>query len=1078
MMATRDELNFVIDRAVDKPEWKGVTFHGEQPLIQGGELNELQTIARARTRRIGNLIANDGDRIAGALAIVDIEAAAVTLEAGEIYIAGDVLTVEAQVLDPVSMVGLVEIGVRLIKSELTDEEYPQLKGQVPGSDAEGEPGAAREIWSLTWGLVDDGGDGDFYRVYSLQDGAIIDQTPPPALEGVTAAIAQYDRVRGNYIVSGCRVTALGKDGTKQYFSIEQGEANIQGRKRTRFAALRIGHEEDFEVAAVPGETHVIASSDPTTLTVAYAPIAEVSQVLIEKEKTVQITRGTIANGVDGLPDNSVTSIISVVQGGTTYVRGTDYQLTAGGVDWQLPGAEPAESTTYNVTYRYRAVVVPDAFDATSITVSGSAAGGQAILAYTYKLPRIDLICLDKDGFPAYVNGVPGSTLEPQSPADLLKLAEVHNDWFGTPTVVNNGTFAPTYDELARRWAHMENMTRMLQLSLLEAQAVRRDNARVRNTFVDPFLDDSNRDAGEPQNAAVFGGLLQLPIASTFYTAPLSGPVLLDYVEEVIIAQEAQSGCEPINPYQNFNPMPGAMELSPQADYWTVSTTEWASPETEEFQRGTRWDGGPLQTVDESTRSLGSRTEQAEFMRSISVTATIKGLSEGEQLAELTFDGRDVKPAGVQTADAQGEIEVAFTIPEGVTTGTKQVFAKSAAGLEAWAAFTAEGSINVETLQRVTSISIWQRGVVDLVEQSSSDGFTNWSQRGGGGSGEGGNTGDSDPQAQTFTPAETRQVIGVDFKLCAIGGEENSILVNQVTVENGDPTSDIVSEGFVPMAGAAVGWKGARYRLPVLTESDREHAFVIKTDDGVHAVAEATLGALDVVNQRYITAQPYTVGVRLSSSNAKSWTPHQNSDLTFRLIAARYTQTTKTVDLGSHALVNCSDLQVRAGVFVPSGDCSVTFEIERTNGVIYRLTAGQVLSLDEYITESVQLRAVLRGTEKLSPILFAPVILIAGEIAQSATYISKAFKIGANVRLTDYFRAFLPPGAGASVHYDQADDNWVELPLTETEALFENHWSDRRHEASGVSAVEGRVKITLTGGPDARPLIGDQAAAIY
>ena len=113
---------------------------------------------------------------------------------------------------------------------------------------------------------------------------------------MSAAIAQYDRVRGNYIVSGCRVTALGKDGAKQYFSIEQGEANIQGRKRTRFAALRIGHEEDFEVSAVPGETHTIASSAATKINVTYAPIAEVTQVLIEKEKTVQITRGTITNG--------------------------------------------------------------------------------------------------------------------------------------------------------------------------------------------------------------------------------------------------------------------------------------------------------------------------------------------------------------------------------------------------------------------------------------------------------------------------------------------------------------------------------------------------------------------------------------------------------------------------------------------------------------------------------------------------------------------------------------------------------------------------------------------------------------
>ncbi|MBX8828416.1 hypothetical protein, partial [Ochrobactrum sp. SFR4] len=81
--------------------------------------------------------------------------------------------------------------------------------------------------------------------------------------------------------------------------------------------------------------------------------------------------------------------------------------------------------------------------------------------------------------------------------------------------------------------------------------------------------------------------------------------------------------------------------------------------------------------------------------------------------------------------------------------------------------------------------------------------------------------------------------------------------------------------------------------------------------------------------------------------------------------------TKVVDLGTIDLNNCSDLQIRAAVELPSQACSVVFEVERTNGTIYKLLPYQLLELTEYITETVKLRAILTGTSKLSPVLFAP-----------------------------------------------------------------------------------------------------------
>ncbi|WP_375643886.1 hypothetical protein, partial [Bartonella sp. AP83NXGY] len=83
---------------------------------------------------------------------------------------------------------------------------------------------------------------------------------------------------------------------------------------------------------------------------------------------------------------------------------------------------------------------------------------------------------------------------------------------------------------------------------------------------------------------------------------------------------------------------------------------------------------------------------------------------------------------------------------------------------------------------------------------------------------------------------------------------------------------------------------------------------------------------DKDSQRYVSSHPYVTGPRFSSVNAQSWSAHQDEALAFRVLAARYRQTEKMVDLGTFDLVDCSDLQVRAAVELPSSDCSVIFEI--------------------------------------------------------------------------------------------------------------------------------------------------------
>ncbi|MBU2533331.1 MAG: DUF4815 domain-containing protein [Alphaproteobacteria bacterium] len=1053
-----------IDRAIGKRNWRGVLHYDGQRILQIGELNEAQTIARSHARRVGNLIARDGDRYSGAEAVVDQDAGTVTLTAGEIYIDGDVFPVAEATLADVQMEGRVEIGVRLLTAWITHEDDPELLGQAEGALEEGEPGAAREVASLVWALPDDGGDGQFAAVYLLIDGTLVDQAAPPILSEIQQSLSVYDYgAHGHYIVEGCSVAALGKTGDAQVFAIEAGEANIHGFKRRREAGLRLTHVEDFDVIAVPGETHAIASAGAEVLTMSAAPIAEVTSIFLTKQKTATVTRGVTANGEDALPDTSLVAIIEVTQGATTFVADTDHTLSGNNVSWAPAGAEPAGGSSYDVTYWYRDAVTPDSYTATTVTISGGVAGGEALVSYTYKLPRIDLICLDQDGAPAYVKGASGSSFPPPPPTFLLKLAEVHNDWFSTPVIKNNGTHNTDFDEIARMKDELANLIRLAMIERSRAAIDAREPVAKKGMFVDPFVDDTYRDQGEAQTAAIGNGMLTLAHTPTIHTLGLMAPVTLDYVEEVIIAQELDTACVLINPYQNFTPLPASMALTPAADFWSISETQWASDVTREFNRGNTTNPEALEQITQSTEIVGvSGPQNLPFLREIDVDVHIEGMGSGENLEMLSFDSLDVKPAGVQTADAAGDLDVTFTIPAGVTAGSKSVEATGEGGSEAAAIFTGQGVINITTMRRVTTIERWN------LQQTG----------GGGGGGIGASTtgwAGGDPQAQTFIPHEIRQTIGMDFKICAVGDPGNDLIIEQVRVENGWPTRDVEAQAHVDMAGAETGWKQARFGLPLTTTPDREHAFVIRTDDGAHSVSVANLGDFDAQGQQWITARPYPIGVRLSSVNATTWTAHQDSVLTFRTIAASYTATEKVVDLGEVDLVNCSDLVIRAAVELPSGDCGVRFEIERANGDIITLLAGQVVRLAEFVTETVEVRAILTGTAKLSPILFAPVQLIAAKIATEGTYVTRAFTCGAARDLGAYFKAFKPSGASVSIFYDLADDDWQALPLIETEALAFPNWTEPKHQVEDITSVNARIKLVLTGGPAARPIVGDLGA---
>jgi hypothetical protein len=1059
---THPDLTNVHDRFPQKPSVDRVYF-GEGDIAQGADLNEAFSIEEDRRAAIGDLIARDGDRIDGADVVVDIDAQTVTITAGKIYVRGAPRSVAAAVLSSVPMTGDIEIGVRITKTPVTAADDAEYLGLEPGTIAFEEPGGVRTQYSIAWGWIGNGGTGEFYRYLLLRDGQIVSQDAPPTLSGVVQQIKEYDsEAHGNYIARGCEVSPLGLDAGKQWFAIEGGSANILGLKVRRPGATRFSVTEAPDLGTVDAEPHSFdnGGSGAATITVRRGPISAVTSAIVTKERTVTIIKGT-SGSTDALPDDGVTELLLVEQGATEYVVTTDYVQSGDGVSWAPGGDEPTTGSSYDVTYRYLDAVTPDAVTATTIVLSGGVTGETVLVGYKYKLPRVDRICLDSNGNVIYLTGIsaPNQPHPPAEPATLLSLATVYNDWFGTPRVDNDGVRSYPYKTIDKMFHKLLDLLDETGLDRLKRDASSRAPGAANGIFADAFIDDSKRDAGEAQTAAVFGESLQIAIDPTFQEITASATLALDFQETGVILQEQVSGCEKINPYQVFTPPPARMSITPSVDFWTQTVTQWLSDQTSVFGIGNS------ERVVSSTIQTNAQVQALRFLREITVAFRIEEFGNGETLDELYFDGIDVTPAGL-SANASGVITGSFAIPANVTAGTKEVVAVGGSGTRCSARFVGQGRIETTVLQRVTTVERF------TVQPPARDFFAGWGSNANSSAG----AESADPQAQSFVLPASQHISSIDLRFCAIGDRDNPVIVELVTVENGFPTTTVIAQTEIDMNTVLANtWTKFSFGVPVFLPAGEMFAFVVKTDDADHSISIATRGRFDAAAQRWIAAQPYTVGTRFSSSNAVSWTVHQDSDVTFRLNCARFNPTSKTVDLGTYAVTNCSDIIVRGDVLLPTDAARVEFEIVFGDEAPIRILPDQVWERSSFFTGDVTIRAILTGTATISPIVGRSILAIFGTMRASGTYVTNAFAMGADVRLDAIMSTKLPVGSSLTVEADAGDDSWQAVALS-TSSPIDGGFIERTYSRPSHAAADGgRLRLTLTGTPAARPSVADLRA---
>lgn len=635
-------------------------------VLQGAELNEIQSAAIDRLKSVADAIFKDGDLIKDAQVNIDSLTGLAACAAGSLYLRGTVRQVPARtIVIPIDKT--VIIGIYLFETTITELQDPNLRDPAQEVRNYQEPGAGRLQVTTSWGWqaagASDGQEGEFYPVYTADYGVMRIKTTPPQLDSVSQAIARYDRdsTGGDYVISGLKVTKLPDSGGAQQYSVDSGSARVNGYAVDLNTSRRLAYPAAPELRAIDSEPWLSQVIGAQRITFDRSPVANITQVRITAQKAGELVHGAFLGSQDPLLDSSIVEIIAVNQGGTpkadlsgftggtNYVQGTDYKLTGQKIDWSLDGAEVGIGSTYRVIYRYITPATPTAVDDAGFTITGAVPGTLVLTSYNVKMPRIDRLCLTQDGAFQWIAGTSTDfyPVAPQVPSLYLPLVRVNQNWDATTTIIQDGSRVVPMSDIEQMNARLDTLTDLIAQQSLTSDANSRSAAAKKGLFVDPFLNDNLRDAGLAQTAAIVNGELVLPIVSTYTRLPkdLAKPVALNANIASAIEQLARTGSMLVNPYQSFDPIPATVTLNPPSDHYTESYSSFTSDATAVMYQGS----GAISYVSgttTTTRVVSSTTTAAKYVRQIEVLFTIDGFSANEELKTLTFDGIAVTPVAV------------------------------------------------------------------------------------------------------------------------------------------------------------------------------------------------------------------------------------------------------------------------------------------------------------------------------------------------------------------------------------------------------------------------------------------------
>lgn len=645
------------------------------------------------------------------------------------------------------------------------------------------------------------------------------------------------------------------------------------------------------------------------------------------------------------------STVQVYVGTKVYKQGTDYTIVQDSgiqyVDWKgtLNGEEPAPGTTYFLTFEYDRVMklgtdykvtstplgdtTPGASTVIDFNVAGGVKpkdGGTIRVDYDYYLSREDIITLDVTGNFTVIEGQPdreGLTKQPENRDPLtLKIGNVHVYPFSDfAEAKNTAVMRLRMEDLQRMKTRLENVEYNQAMLILEKQATKtEDPLTLRGVFADPFTDFSKMDSSissvafsfddatitiptkTPDDQKVKPKFMENQSVANSWGRLVTAP----FTEIKEISQPLATEAWNVNPYMVYNKQ-GVLKLTPETDNWideqrvtlyeedhiTTNLNRWWMHQGEgdpsgvvsdwnkelidktQLEGGVQWNESSIGWREKQEGSFWSsaqttRNEVIEYMRQIEVAFQATNLKPNENNLFMTFDGNRVavKPsgatlpgsdAGTVRSNAQGEASGTFMIPTGVRTGTREATLQNANN-QATTTFTAQGSakITTDTITRT-------RVTFNLY----------------------------DPLAQSFAFPQARVITSVGVYFGSKSTKDNIIMQVRGLSDGGLPNRTIYAERVLTPDKILISddaSKETRIALddPLMVKPGENYCIVFITDSADYTMWCATMGQKTLgTNPQTVISQPYVNGVLFSSSNAVSWTVHQETDMKFNIYTAQF-----------------------------------------------------------------------------------------------------------------------------------------------------------------------------------------------
>jgi hypothetical protein len=283
---------------------------------------------------------------------------------------------------------------------------------------------------------------------------------------------------------------------------------------------------------------------------------------------------------------------------------------------------------------------------------------------------------------------------------------------------------------------------------------------------------------------------------------------------------------------------------------------------------------------------------------------------------------------------------------------------------------------------------------------------------------------TEPMAQSFVFDNDETISAVGLYFDAKPATEVPISVEIHEMDGGFPSPIIHMARVVLPSEITVGSETKvtfeRYlRIPAGIAC----CIVLLTESPDYKLQVATLGRLGQSPMATITENPYKAGVLFVSSNARTWSPVQDSDLRMKIYGRRFLSSA-ILEFDPASGLDLSDLFVGAQVRVPQGT-HIAWEYELNGDNVVRPISLQEKKLLDVEATDFILRAIMTtDRDGVSPSISMSTVGAVGFLnALAGTYISRQFAFSQPLdQLHVYAHAAIP--AGCTVTWYASNDDGV------------------------------------------------------